>query len=484
MLIRFPTLLALTIACSACSRDGTLEAAAKNLGVEDLSAVKFQGTGASFSVGQAFIAGQEWPQVDIVAYTAEVDYQAAAMRTDVVRQQPNPAPPGGGVRFAGQQRQIQLLSGASAWNQPPPGADGAPPPAQPQPAAVAERTLQMWTTPHGFLKAAAANASTVEDSGEGSEVSFTLPSGHRVTGTINGANEVASVRTWIDSPVLGDMLVETTYGGYQDFGGVRFPSRIQQTQGGHPSLDLTITVVEGNPAVDVAVPQEVTAFQPPPVATTVDEVADGVYYIRGGSHHSVAIEMRDHVVVVEAPQSEARGVAVLDAVQAAIPGKPIRFVVNTHAHFDHSGGLRPFVDAGATVVTHESNRSFYETAWAVPRALNPDRLAASAKPAAFQTVGDRGELSDGARRIELYAITDNPHNTGFLMAYLPRERLLIEADAYTPGAAGAPETTPPSANTVALYNGVRALGLDVRQILAIHGPRIATMADLRAAAGM
>src|SRR5688572_4214492 len=162
-LARAHAVLALALACGACSRDGSLVAATKHLGAEELTSVKYAGTGASFSLGQPFIAGQEWPQVDIVGYTAEVDYGAGSMRTDVVREQPSPEPPGGGVRFAGQQRQIQLVSGTSAWNQPPPtAADGSQPAAQPQPAAAAERALSIWTTPHGFLKAAAEHEAAIE----------------------------------------------------------------------------------------------------------------------------------------------------------------------------------------------------------------------------------------------------------------------------------------------------------------------------------
>lgn len=482
MLARLTAAIALTAAAASCTRAGSLEAAAENLGVEDLTSIRFEGNGANFSVGQPYVAGEEWPRVNIVSYVAEVDYAAGGMRVDMVREQPNPQPNGGGVRFDGQQRSIQVVSGSSAWNMPAPAADGSQGAPQPQPAAAGERALQLWITPHGFVKAAAAREATVEETEEGSEVSFTLESGHRVTGTINANNEVERVQTWIANPVMGDLLVETTYSDYTDFGGVTFPARIQQTQGGHPALDLTITAVSANPTVEITVPQEVTSFQPAPVQATVEEVAPGVHYVRGGSHHSVAVEMSDHVVLIEAPQSEERAIAVLDAVGQAIPDKPIRFVVNTHVHFDHSGGLRPLVDAGATVVTHESNRAFYESAWAAPRTLQPDRLSQSGKTATFQTVGDRGELSDGRRTIELYKIQDNMHNVGFLMAWLPRERILIEADAYSPGPAGAPAPAP-TPNAIALYRTVQDLRLPVRQILAIHGPRVATLADLRAAAG-
>ena len=483
MLAGLTTAIVLAVATSSCTPAGSLEAAAKDLGVEDLSSVKLEGTGANFSVGQPYLAGQNWPRVDIVSYTAEIDYVNGAMRTDMLRQQPSPEPPGGGVRFAGQQRTIAVVNGNSAWNVPAPGADGSQATPQPQPAAATERMLQIWTTPHGFVKAAASHDATVERTEEGSEVSFTLESGHRVEGTINADNEVESVRTWIDNPVLGDMLVETMYSDYQDFDGVHFPTRIQQAQGGQPALDLTITAVTANPTVDIAVPAEIASFQPAPPQVTIEQVAPGVRYVKGGSHHSVAIEMRDHVVVVEGPQSEERAVAVIDAVNGAIPNKPIRYVVNTHVHFDHSGGLRPFVDAGAEVVTHQANRAFYETAWAAPRTLNPDRLARSGKAATFQAVGDKAVLSDGNRTIELYNIKENPHSAGFLMVWLPVERILIQADAFTPPNPGAPPPATPNPNTVALYKSVQELKLPVRQILGIHGNRAGTLAELRAAAG-
>jgi glyoxylase-like metal-dependent hydrolase (beta-lactamase superfamily II) len=173
--------------------------------------------------------------------------------------------------------------------------------------------------------------------------------------------------------------------------------------------------------------------------------------------------------------------------------------VNTHHRFDHSGGLRPFVDEGATVVTHEMNRAFYEKAWAAARTLNPDRLARSRKTAVFQTVTDRVVLTDGARSVEIHRIANNSHNDGFLMVYLPVEKLLIDADAYTPAPVAAPPAgsappqggngmTSPAAPTISptilnLYHNIQRLKLDVAQIAALHGPRLATMQDLATAGG-
>ena len=108
-----------------------------------------------------------------------------------------------------------------------------------------------------------------------------------------------------------------------------------------------------------------------------DEVAPGVWRIAGESHHSIAVEFRDFITVVEAPQDERRSLEVMAEVHRLIPNKPIQYVVNTHYHFDHSGGLRTYVAHGATVVTHAGNRPFYEDVffYPAPRTLEPDLLS-------------------------------------------------------------------------------------------------------------
>jgi glyoxylase-like metal-dependent hydrolase (beta-lactamase superfamily II) len=336
--------------------------------------------------------------------------------------------------------------------------------------------MEIWTTPHGFLKAAAANNATTQPGEGGAEVSFSVGE-NRYVGTINEQNEVAVVRTWIDNPVLGDTEVQFNYSDYMDFSGVRFPSRIVRVQGGHPVLDITVSSVTANPGLTAGPPTGAPA--PAPVTVTVEKLANGVYYLKGGSHHSVAIDQKDHIVVVEAPQHEERSLAVIDKVKETIPNKPIRYLINSHVHFDHSGGLRTYVDEGATIVTHAMNQPYYEKAWAAPHTLNPDRLAQSKKAPTFETFTDKHVLTDGGRTIEVHQIAGGGHNDAFAMVYLPAEKILIEGDAYTPLAADAPPPAVANPYAVNLHDNIQRLKLDVRQIAALHGPRVATMADLR-----
>ncbi|MGZ5053270.1 MAG: MBL fold metallo-hydrolase, partial [Methylobacter sp.] len=187
--------------------------------------------------------------------------------------------------------------------------------------------------------------------------------------------------------------------------------------------------------------------------------------------------------LVEAPQNEERSQAVIDKLKEVIPNKPIKYLINTHAHFDHAGGLRTFVDEGATIVTLQPNQSYYEKIWAAPHTINPDRLAKSLKPAHFENFTEKHVLSDGKRKIEIHSIAGSGHNDAFVLVYLPNEKILVEADAYTPAAANVPPPAKPNPYSVNLYQNIQTLKLDVNQIAALHGPRVVTLADLRTAIG-
>ena len=475
--------LAAAVLASACGEPaGTLGAAASALKASETKSVEFSGTGKWFQFGQAPNASQPWPQFDVTAFTASINYETPAARVQMTRKQtvdparvrPTPV----------EQKPDQYVSGTSAWNMAAPAgapAGTAPAPAA-QPAAVEERTMEIWATPQGFLRAAAANNATSTVAAGGSDVTFTA-GGHKYVGTINAQNEVTRVQTWIDNPVLGDTLVDTTFSDYKDFAGLRFPGHITRSQGGHPVLDLTVADAKANPAVDLAVPDAVKSATAPAIVVTADKLADGVYYLKGGTHHSLAIDQADHIVVIEGPQSEERSLAVIAKVKETIPNKPIKYLINTHVHFDHSGGLRTWVDEGATIVTHELNKAYYETAWAAPHTLNADKLAQSKKSPTIEAFSGKYILTDGKRSIEIYEITGSGHNDGFAMIYLPKEKILSEADAYTPAAADAPPPATPNPFSVNLYENIQRLKLDVKQIAALHGPRLATIADLRTAIG-
>ena len=490
IVIAVAAVLALATTPSA-QQAGALQTAATTLGVANIRTLAFTGAGQNFSVGQNYLASDPWPAVLVKNYQAQINYDSGAMRLELLREMGPGMPRGGGAPFTGEQRQIQFVSGNFAWNVAAPAANApanapAPMPA-PQPGAQLERMLWLWATPQGFVKAAMANnATTRPNTRGGTDVSFTIGGRHNVTGTINAAGEVERVQTTIDHPVIGDMPVVTTYSGYRNFGTVVFPSRIVQTQDGFPSLDLVIWTATSNPMFDAPVPANVQNA-PPPAAQNVTTamVAPGVHHLTGGGAHSVAIEMRDHIVLVDTPTSIARAEAVIAKAKETIPNKPIRFVVTSHHHWDHLSGIRAAIHEGATIVTHESNRPLLERVARAPHTIIPDPLATSRRPLRIQTVGDRGQLTDGSRVIELHREALNQHTGDMMLVWLPAERVLVEVDIYGPPAMmGQPLAPSAVPFAKALYDTIQRLKLDAQTVVPLHGNRTTTVAEIARGAGV
>jgi glyoxylase-like metal-dependent hydrolase (beta-lactamase superfamily II) len=480
------TLLALAFALAlpstvAGQQANALTAAATTLGTNSLRSITFTATGQAYVLGQPPTAAEPWPVRPIKSYQVTLDYLNGGMRIEQVQTMPTPQPRGGGAPFAGEQRQVLYSRGAFAWNEAP-GQGGAAPTMNPQPAASAERVIWTWgAAPQGLIKAAGAAAT--RNVANGAEFSFTVGGRYRMVALINKANHIDRVQTWIPNDVFGDMLVEIAYSGYKNFGPIVFPARIVMSQGGHRTLELTVTGVKTNEFVDIVVPDNVRAATVAAPAATSAKVADGIFWITGGSHHSMAVDMGDHVVVLEAPQNEARSNAVIAETKRVIPNKPIRYVVNTHLHFDHSGGLRTYVDEGATVVTHQANQAFYEKAWSAPRTIIGDRLSKSGKKWTFQGVTDRTVLQGANNRtIELHVLQGNPHNEQTLIAWLPADKILFQSDMMNPPAPNAP-VPPPTPSVTNFYDTLQKLNIQPAQIVGGHGTRIATGADLQAVAG-
>jgi glyoxylase-like metal-dependent hydrolase (beta-lactamase superfamily II) len=447
-----------------------LQKAAAALGTGNLRSIEYSGSGVDYVLGQSAEVGKAWPKFNTKVYTRLVSFESWATQLQRTRTQFENPPRGGGQQpIVGEQNQTQVVAAGT-------------------PAAATLADDLALQLPQAFVRAAAAAKDTAvkAETSNGKSyqvVSYTAGNKATTRGWINGDGLIERVETKIDNPALGDIAYEVAYENYKDFNGVKFPAHIVQQQGGYPVLDINITSVKLNVPADIKAPAPPAA---PPAALASEKLSDGVYLITGG-YAAIAIDLKDHILIIEGGQNDQRSEAVINEAKRLFPGKPIGELVNTHAHVDHLGGVRAYVAEGATIVTHASNKAYYEKIWANPHTLVPDKLALNPTPAKFTLVNDELTITDGNHVVKLYHEQNFSHHVGAIFAYLPKEKVIIEADAFNPPAT--PVTQAPA--VVSPYNqnlvaNIERLKLTVDRIIPIHLPadgRKVTLAELYTAVG-
>jgi len=344
-------------------------------------------------------------------------------------------------------------------------------------------SVEFYITPWGFLKGAAANNATVSKkkvAGTNYTVLTWSPTvkaasgkSYSINGYIDDKNMVDRVETWLGDNIMGDMHILAVYSGWKDFGGVMAPTKIVQTRGEWPYFEVNVTAAKGNPP-DVAtlVPAPAPAAgrgggggrAPAPLVVTSEKLGDGLYRLTTGpgSYDSVIVEFKDYIMMLEAGQSIARGEAYIAETKKLIPNKPIRYVMNTHPHADHTGGLPALVEEGAIIITQKNNEEFLEKALNTPRTLLDDSLAKNPKKAKFETVAEKKVYSDGTRTVEFYHIPPAPHSNGLIIAYIPKEKVLFQGDfSVNPG-------EPANDHVKALVPVLEKLNLDFDRYINVH----------------
>jgi glyoxylase-like metal-dependent hydrolase (beta-lactamase superfamily II) len=361
--------------------------------------------------------------------------------------------------------------------------------------------LELYITPWGFLKGAAANNATSSrrtvDGKSYTVLSWSpavkAPSGksYEINGYLNDQNLLERVETWLGENVMGDMHILATYSGWKDFGGgAMAPAKIVQTRGGWPFFEADVTAAKLNPP-DVATLAPAPAAgpggppggggAPAPLTVTTEKLGDGFYRLTTGpgSYDSLLVEFRDHIMMLEAGQNEARALAYVAETKKLFPNKPIRYVMNTHAHSDHTGGLSVLVAEGATIITQRNNEAFFEKALNTPRTLLNDTLARNPKKARVEAVAEKKVYSDGTRTVEMYHVAPVPHSNGLMVAYIPKEKILFQGDFSLP-APGQPGND----HVKALVPILEKLNLDFDRYINVHASATPqTKADLWKAVG-
>jgi hypothetical protein len=395
--------------------------------IRDVKALSIQGAGTAPNAGQNRTPDDELPVWKVNEYTRRIDLVNGRTRVQQVREAQ--------FLFAGDlvQRQTQGLDGDAAYNV---AANGTI--TRAGAAAARDRRSELLHHPVTFLRTIVDADLTLSNlrarAGE-RLVDIAMPAGGTMTLGIDSATHLPTrVVSMAANANMGDVAIETRFSDYEEIDGLQLPRRLTTKMDYYLQLDLQVTknAVDGDMS-ELAIPAELKQAkvpEPPPVVVTVEPVATGIWWLAGsGNHRSVVFEFDDHLVLFEAPVNEARTKAVIDKARTLSP-KPLTKAIVSHHHFDHSGGLRAAIAEGLTIVTHRSNEAFFRSLVGRQHTIAPDTLEKVRRLVMFELVDDQLTLKDKSMEVQLYHLLDNPREGTNIYAYVPRDRILVQADLY------------------------------------------------------
>jgi glyoxylase-like metal-dependent hydrolase (beta-lactamase superfamily II) len=486
----------------------------KAMGAENVKTLTISGDGFDTAVGQPCNPHDPyWRQYADKNYVRSIDFDARGWRMTRTRGEGHPKQCGGaGTTNPAPTADQNTVTMATPMN--------------------FNNYMEFVFLPEGFLKVALekSDATVKPETVKGKKytvISFTVENGQNkapVKGYINDMGYVEKVQTMINIDPIGDAVWDAEYTNWKDFGGVKFPTHVVQHQYEPIFYELNVADVKVNQPVDLTPPAGrggrggggkggdgkggdgkgapgAAAKGGPggapggpgggrgPAPVTDEDLGGGAWLITGG-YGAVVVNFKDSIAIVEGPSNEARGDAIIAEAKKLVPGKPIKYIINTHAHFDHSAGLRPFVAEGATIVTSQGNKGYFEHIMQNPHTIVPDKLwmMTPHPKVKVEYVGESKKMTGGDNEIDLYHVDGSMHNDAMLMVYLPKQKVLIEADEFNVlnPIPTAPVATP-NQYQVNLLANIDRLKLNVDRIIPIHLPnpqeRKVPLSELRLAAG-
>lgn len=439
--------------------------------VEAVKTLVIEGEGVNYNLGQDMKPEASTQTFGITGFVRKIDVANGRQRLEQTRtpkfayfQGPQP------------QTQIQAVDGAVAFN-----VNAAGQPARIGAQAERDRRTEWFHHPITALRSAAGSPATVSNVRTiGTDVrQADFKSGDaEFAMTIDAAGLPLSISSRTYHPNLGDVVMTTTFADYQDTNGLKLPARMTGKVDEFTTWEIRATKQSvdtdlGDLAAPAAIASTPASVAPPNV--TVQQLGKGVWLLAGQSHHSALIEFGDHLMLIDAPQSEARTLAVIAKAKETVKNKPLTQLVTTHHHFDHTAGIRAAIFHGLTVITQAGNKDWVENMARRPHTIQQDSLAKNVSRLSVETVDSEREFKDQSMTVMLYHVAGNPHSDTMLMAYIPRDRVLIEVDAFGPGSA----VNPYAAN---LLENIQKRNLRVDRIVPLHGA-IAPFAELVKVAG-
>ena len=321
-------------------------------------------------------------------------------------------------------------------------ASGTPQPQPAGPAAVRQRRMELLAHPVTIVRAALDATSKLSNRRTQANlqlVDVTVRQGDTLTLAVHPTSNLPAWVSYVGPNAnLGDVTYRTAFAGYVPVQGIQLPTGFATTIDFRNVVQSKLYVdrnIVDAPIDDLSAPAAVRAAPPPPQGTPQGgstnlkpmKVAAHVWYMNGNTF----FEFDDHFTMVEANRQDAALQAILEVVNALVPGKRVTQVIQSHHHFDHSVGLRAAVAQGLTIISRRGNEGIFREMVARPAKLFPDALGRNPKPLAFIPVDDHLELKDSTNEVDIYHIVGNYHMADGVIVHVPAANLLVEADLST-----------------------------------------------------
>jgi hypothetical protein len=396
--------------------------------IQQIKTLTIEGDGVAPNLGQNSTPDNELPIWRVTGYRRTMELSSGRMRMKQVREALFP--------FAGApfQRFDLGVDGDIAYNVSEIGRAVRAPESE-----VTNRRIEMLHHPITLLHAAldpAARAGNLRSMNDYDAIDVTTANGDAFTLEIDRATKMPlRITSMSYNPNLGDVAIETSLSDYETVSGVKVPKRLTTKIDEYPQFDLRVTKneVDGDTG-DLAAPEQVRSMKIPAaaaIAITAEEVGKGIWWLAGpGNYRSTLFAFADHLVLFEAPVNEEWTKAVIDKAKSLRPAMPLTHVIMSHHHFDHSGGLRAAVAEGLTIIAHSGNVKLFKELVARKHSIVQDALAKNPKPLKIEPVEDELILKDESMEVRLYHVKNNAREGTNLFAYVPRDRILVQADLY------------------------------------------------------
>ena len=262
-------------------------------------------------------------------------------------------------------------------------------------------------------------------------------------------------------------LVEYRFDDYETRNEVPYNTSFTLYLNGDVNLEREIKSLRVNDTIDdyLAVPETLVSIpevQPDPLSR--QELAEGVWLIGGNGTYGMFVDMGDYVFAAGGAAGTSDRI---DSLREVVGDKPIRYGMMTHHHFDHVLGVSTYEEEGATLISATAHERIVR------------RNAENGETLDLKLVDDRMVLEAGGRRVEVIDIGPTAHTEHLLVAWLPEESILFEADHFAmPRVGPAP---PAVTSTKTFAAALEKAGLDVETFVSAHSSKPGTKADLQQA---